>query len=85
MIWPFLFQVADSREIRTPWQQEMTSFAKQQQVLLLDMVLEFHRLADQHGAQALYFDRGHASVLGNQHLGKLVADLLEQQVKNPAR
>ncbi|MCP4816437.1 MAG: hypothetical protein GY888_28300 [Planctomycetaceae bacterium] len=83
--WPLLFQVEESREFRTPWQQEMVSFAKQHQVLLLDLVPEFHQLADQHGAQPLYFDKGHASALGNQEIGKLVADLLEKQVRNPAR
>ena len=85
LVWPFLFQVEESRERRTRWQQEMVSFAEQHQVLLLDMVPEFHKLADQHGAQALYLDQGHATALGNQLLGKLVADLLEQQATNPAR
>ena len=83
--WPLLFQVEESREFRTPWQQEMVSFAQQHQVLLLDLVPEFHQLADQHGARALYFDKGHASALGNQEIGKRVADLLEKNIGNPVR
>ena len=63
----------------------MVSFAQQHQVLLLDLVPEFHQLADQHGARALYFDKGHASALGNQEIGKRVADLLEKNIGNPVR
>ena len=85
VVWPFLWQVAESRERRTPWQQEMIAFASQHEIELVDLVPEFHKLADQHGSQALYLDQGHATALGNQHIGEVIADMLKNQVTNPAK
>ena len=82
LVWPFLFQVEKARDRRTPWQEAMVSFAAQHGVLLLDLVPLFHKLADEHGAQALYLDQGHATALGNRATGNRVAEFLEQKVVN---
>ena len=76
LIWPFFPQVAESREFRTDYQQQMVSFAQQRNVLVLDLVPEFHKLADRYSAEALYLDQGHATALGNREIGELVAALL---------
>ena len=80
-----IWQVAESRERRTPWQQEMVAFASQHEIQLVDLVPEFHKLADQHGSQALYLDQGHATALGNQHIGAVIADMIQHQVTDPAK
>ncbi|MFP6604488.1 MAG: hypothetical protein VB862_18295, partial [Pirellulaceae bacterium] len=77
VIWPFLRQIEESRDGRTEWQQEMIAFAEQHAV---DLVPEFHKLVDEHGSDALYLDLGHATALGNQHIGELIADLLQKHV-----
>ena len=85
VVWPFFWQVAESRERRTPWQQAMVTFARQHEIELVDLVPEFHQLADQYGSEALYLDQGHATALGNQHIGEVIADMLEHQVTDPAK
>ena len=85
VVWPFFWQVAESRERRTPWQQAMVTFARQHKIELVDLIPEFHQLADQYGSEALYLDQGHATALGNQHIGKVIADMLEHQVTGPAK
>ena len=84
LIWPFLPQVAESRELRTDYQQQMMAFSQQRDVILLDLVPEFQKLADDYSAEALFLDQGHATVLGNWQTGELVAALLTQHLKNSA-
>jgi len=80
VIWPFLRQIEESRDGRNLWQQEMIAFAEQHAVELVDLVPEFHKLVDEHGSDALYLDLGHATALGNQHIGELIAELLQKHV-----